>query len=207
MSDPSEKKPRATYQDVLDAPAHKVAEVINGELRLSPRPAAPHGIVASSLQGELYGPFGRGGGSAGGWVLIAEPELHFGDDIVIPDLAGWRVERMPVVPDSAFITLAPDWICEVLSLSTERMDRVEKMPIYATAGVGHAWLVSPKRRTLEAFQLVDERWVTIGLYKDNDRARIPPFEALELDPAMLWHYNPLPSRAMEQPGHYEYEPY
>jgi Uma2 family endonuclease len=207
MSDRSEKKRRATYQDVLDAPEHVVAEIINGDLRLSPRPAAPHSAVASAVGGELYGPFDCGRGGPGGWLFLDEPELHFGDDIVVPDIAGWRRERMSVVPDVAFFTLAPDWICEVLSVSTEKMDRIEKMPIYAAAGIGHAWLVSPKRRTLEVFRLVAGQWVTIGLYKDTDRARIEPFDAIEIELARFWRNSPLPSRAQEQPGHYEYEPY
>jgi Uma2 family endonuclease len=205
MSDRSEKR-RATYQDVLDAPDHKVAEIINGELRLSPRPGLPHASVTSELSYELGPPFHRGRGGPGGWIILAEPELHFGEDVVVPDLAGWRRERLPHVPNTAFLTLAPDWICEVLSRSTEQMDRIEKMPIYAAAGVQFAWLVNPSRRTVEASQLIDGRWSTIGLHKEADRARIPPFEAIEIDLSKLWADSPLPSRAQEQPGHYDYDP-
>ena len=205
MSDPVDKKKRATYQDVLDAPANKVAEIVNGELRLSPHPGAPHTVVASVLGGELYAPFGRDGGP-GGWILLDEPELHLGEDIVVPDLAGWRIERMPMAPDASFFTLPPDWVCEVISLSTEKHDRIDKMKIYAGAGVGSIWLVNPTRRSLEAYRLVDGNWMVVGLHKDTDRARIEPFETFELDLARLWMRSPLPTRAQEQPGHYEYDP-
>ena len=203
MSEPGDRKKRATYQDVIDAPPNMVAEIISGELRLTTRPGAPAIAVASSLGGELHSPFGRGG--PGSWTILDEPELHLGDEILVPDLSGWRYERLPVVPDAAFITLPPDWVCEVLSKSTERTDRVEKMPIYAASGVEFAWLVSPRLRMLEAFRIHDRKWLSIGVYKDNDRARIEPFDAIELDLAILWAKAPLPSRAHESAGHYEYE--
>jgi Uma2 family endonuclease len=201
---PADQKKRATYQDVLDAPEDKVAEVIDGEFHLSPRPAAPHAAVGSSLFGELQPPFGRGRGGPGGWVFLFEPELHFEDDIVVPDLAAWRQERMAVVPDAAYFTTPPDWICEVISTSTERRDRIGKLPIYARAGVGFAWLVNPRLRMLEAYRSTDGQWTIVGLYKDTDRARIEPFDAIELDLATLWAESPLPSRASEQPGHYDH---
>ena len=204
MSDPSEKKKRATYQDLLDAPEHMVAEIINGQLHLTTRPRLPGIAVASALGEELGPPFKRGRGGPGGWIILDEPELHLGEEILVPDLAGWRLERLPVVPDEAFITIAPDWICEVLSKSTEKTDRAEKMPIYASSGVQYAWLVHPMRRTLEASRLHDQRWLSIGVYKDADRARIEPFDAIELDLALLWANNPLPSRASEESAVYEW---
>jgi Uma2 family endonuclease len=200
--DPADKKKRATYQDVLDAPEHQVAEIVNGELHISPRPFAPHTAVASTLGGELYQPFQRGRGGPGGWIVLDEPELHLGEDVIVPDLAGWRVERMPVLPEGHFV-LRPDWICEVLSKSTERLDRIQKMPIYASAGVEYVWLVSPKLRTLEASRLVDGRWTTIGLYLENNRARIEPFDSIELDLALLWNNLPLPTRASEAAAQYD----
>ena len=122
---------RATYQDVLDAPAHQVAEIINGTLHTHPRPAPAHGEASTHLAGELVPPFGRGRGGPGGWRIHFEPELHLGDDILVPDLAGWRRERMPELPGTAYFTLAPDWACEVLSPSTRRVDLQEKRPAYA----------------------------------------------------------------------------
>lgn len=190
-------KRRATYQDVLDAPEHMIAEVIDGELVLSPRPRGPHQVVASALGTELGPPFGRGRGGPGGWIILDEPELHLGEDIVVPDLAGWRRERMPHVDDVAYFTLAPDWVCEVLSKSTEKRDRVDKPKIYAAAGVRYRWLVHPILRTLEAMRLHDGKWLTISSHRDAERARIEPFEAIEHDLAMLWADLPLPTRASE----------
>ena len=195
---------RATYQDVLDAPEHEVAEIVNGALHLSPRPGGPASVVNSVLGGELYQPFHRGRGGPGGWLFVVEPELHFGEDIVVPDLAAWRRERMSIVPEGAFFTLAPDWICEVLSRSTEKFDRAEKLAVYARAGVRHAWLVHPRRRTLEAFRLHEGKWLTLAVYKDDDRARIEPFDAIELDLSVLWADTPLPTRAGEEAAEYAY---
>ena len=117
---------RATYQDVLDAPAHQVAEIINGTLYTHPRPAMPHALASSSLGDELVSPFGKGRGGPGGWWIIDEPELHLGEEIVVPDLAGWRRERMPEYPLTAYVALAPDWVCEVLSESTRKHDLHEQ---------------------------------------------------------------------------------
>lgn len=203
MSDPAAKR-RATYQDVLDAPAHVVAEIVGGELHLSPRPAGPANTAGSILNALLLPPFMLGGnGGPGGWIIVSEPELHLQGEIVVPDLAGWRIERLPLVPDAAFISVVPDWVCEVLSPKTERFDRAEKMPLYARLGVGHAWLVHPRRKTLEAFRLHQQMWLAIGVYKDQDRARIEPFEAIELDLATLWAHVALPTRASEEAADYE----
>jgi len=184
MSSASAKK-LATYSDVLAAPRHVVAELINGELHLSARPRSIHSRAASRLGDLLGGPFDRGSGGPGGWILLDEPELHL-PSIVVPDLAGWRRERMPELPDEAFFTLAPDWICEVLSPSTEDFDRVDKLPVYLAAGVTHAWLADPGIRTLEAFQSQAGNWQLVGAWKAEARARIPPFEAFELDLGLLW---------------------
>jgi hypothetical protein len=204
--EPASKR-NATYQDVIDSPEHMVAEIIGGELRLSSRPGGPATAVASSLGYELGPPFGRGRGGPGGWLILVEPELHLGDEILVPDLASWRRERLPIAPDAAFFTVPPDWICEVLSRSTEKTDRVEKMPIYAAFSVQHAWLVHPRRRTLEAFRLSDGAWLAAAMHKDTDRARIAPFDAIELDLAVLWADAPLPTRASEEPAHYAVEGY
>ena len=177
---------RATYQDVLDAPAHKVAEIIDGTLILSPRPAARHASAASVLGEELGPPFKRGRGGPGGWIILDEPELHLGPDILVPDLGGWRRARMPLIPDVAYFELAPDWIGEVLSPSTAKHDRTDKLMSYARAGVGHAWLIDPVVRTLEVFRLEHERWVLLGTWADDARARAEPFDAIELDLALLW---------------------
>jgi Uma2 family endonuclease len=184
MVDPAAR--RATYEDVLTAPAHKIAEIVDGALHLSPRPAMPHAEATSALGGELKGPFQRGRGGPGGWLIVDEPELHLGADVVVPDLAGWRRERLPRLPNAPYVTLAPDWICEVLSPSTSRLDRAEKLPIYARERVRHAWLVDPLARTLEVLRLDGERWVILATHAGDARIRAEPFEALELELGLLW---------------------
>lgn len=199
------RKPRATYRDVIESPAHLVAEIIGGELRLSPRPATPAAAAASALGEELGLPFHRGRGGPGGWLILEQPELHLGDEILVPDLAGWRRDRLPLLPDACFLTTPPDWICEVLSASTESIDRSEKMPIYAASGVPCAWLVDPRRRSLEAYRLHDETWAAIAVYREADRARIPPFDAIELDLAALWADVARLAGASEEPAHHAYD--
>ena len=177
---------RATYQDVLDAPVHRVAEIVDGTLYTHPRPAPPHAVASSYLGDELVGPFGKGRGGPGGWWIIDEPELHLGEDIVVPDLAGWRRERMAQLPDTAYFALAPDWVCEVLSASTRRLDLHGKRPVYAREAVRHLWLVDPTDRTLEAFELRDGEWVLIASAKDDDPVGVPPFDAVTFSLGDLW---------------------
>jgi Uma2 family endonuclease len=177
----------ATYQDVLDAPEHLVAEILDGELYLSPRPAGPHSAAASAVGEELGPPFKRGRGGPGGWLILDEPELHFADNVVVPDLAGWRRERLPSVGvDQAWFDLAPDWLCEVLSPSTRRLDRARKLPLYAREGVKHLWLVDPHARMLEVFRLESGKWMLLATYFDDDKVRAEPFDAIELELGILW---------------------
>ena len=173
------KLKRATYDDVLSAPENKVAEILDGELFLSPRPASRHSLACSRLDRALA-PFDEGQGAPGGWLILFEPELHFGEDVVVPDLGGWRRERMPVMQDVPFFSLAPDWVCEVLSPSTASIDRGRKLRIYAEAGVAHAWLVNPAERTLEALRLRDGAWTIVGVCSGSDAVRVEPFDAIEL---------------------------
>jgi Uma2 family endonuclease len=176
----------ATYADLQALPEHVVGELIAGELHVSPRPAAPHTVAASRLGGGLSGPFDEGRGGPGGWIILDEPELHFGEDVLVPDLAGWRRERMPRPPRTAAFTLAPDWVCEVLSPSTAALDRGIKLPIYGREGVRHVWLMDPEARTLEVFQLEATRYVLLVTHTGLARIRAEPFEALELDLSFLW---------------------
>jgi len=176
----------ATYDDVLAAPSHMVAEIVDGELILSPRPASRHGAAASTLSEELGPPFKRGRGGPGGWIIIYEPEIHLSSNVLVPDLAGWRRERMPLLPDAPFLTLAPDWICEVLSPGSARFDRKRKMPLYSQEGVRNAWLVDPVERTLEVYRLADAHWSLLATFSDDERVRAEPFDAIELDLALLW---------------------
>lgn len=179
---------RATYEDLLKVPDLLIAEIIDGELITSPRPASPHARATSVIRGELD-PFDRrlgGPGGPGGWWILFEPELHVGADILVPDLAGWRRERLPVLANVPYFELAPDWVCEVVSPATGRNDRVRKMPIYAREHVGHVWLVDPLIRTLEVYRLEGQRWVVVSTHGGEESVRAEPFEAIELDLSRWW---------------------
>jgi Uma2 family endonuclease len=183
----------ATYDDLRALPPNVVGELIGGRLIVSPRPATPHALAASTLGAILVNAFQRGQGGPGGWWILDEPELHFKNprdlkgrpDVLVPDLAGWRRERMPRVPDAAAIELAPDWVCEILSAGTEKIDRKEKLPVYARQGVACAWLLDPEIRTLELFRQDAKLWQLAAVFSDDDKVRTEPFEALEIDPREL----------------------
>jgi len=188
----SAMKPRrkASYQDVLDAPPHRVAEVLAGTLYTQPRPASRHAWASSGIGAKLSPPFGYGDNGPGGWWIIDEPELHLGEDILVPDLAGWRHETMPEYPDVTFFDIAPDWVCEVLSPSTARIDRHEKTGIYAREGVSHMWLVDPLARTLEVMELREGHWVLLATLADDDPVSQPPFDAISFPLDALWPQKP-----------------
>jgi Uma2 family endonuclease len=182
---PGPKQP-ATYEDLMRVPSHQVAEILDGELIVSPRPAPRHADSSSGLVGALRAPFDRGRGGPGGWRILSEPELHLGPDVLVPDLAGWRRERLPALPEEAYFSMAPDWVCEVLSPSTASMDRVKKLRIYAREQVQHAWLVDPLARTIEVLRLENGRWSIVATFADLDVVRAEPFDALDLDLSLLW---------------------
>jgi Uma2 family endonuclease len=167
-------------------PDHLVAEILDGELIVTPRPAPRHARAGSALVAALHSAFDEGRGGPGGWWILYEPELHFAEDVVVPDIAGWRRERLPALPDAAFFTLAPDWVCEILSPSTERTDRLRKPTLYARARVAHAWFVNPALRTLEIFRLEDGRWLLIEARGGEEAVRAEPFEAITLDLRLIW---------------------
>jgi Uma2 family endonuclease len=183
---PDRTKRPATYDDLLKVPDQFVAEILDGELYTSPRPSPRHADASSGLGGALRGPFDRGRGGPGGWRILFEPEIHLAADVVVPDLAGWRRERLPSVPDEAYIAVAPDWICEVLSPSTVSIDRVKKLAIYARERVAHAWLVDPLARTVEILRLENGRWLIVATVSGLEVVRAEPFEAIELDLSLLW---------------------
>jgi Uma2 family endonuclease len=176
----------AAYADIEGLPPHIVGEIIDGELVTHPRPSPRHAATTNSLSYELTGPFQRGRGGPGGWVFFDEPELHLGRQVVVPDLAGWRRERLDRYPDTNYFELAPDWVCEVLSASTELRDRTVKMRIYAEAGVPYFWLIDPRLQLLEAFELRERRWSKAGAWSSEDEVRAPPFEAIAISLADLW---------------------
>jgi len=184
MGEPALKP--ATYEDLLAVPSHFVAEILAGELRTHPRPAPKHANVSSVQGGKFSNPFHLGNGGPGGWWILDEPELHLHGDIMVPDLAGWHRERLPQLPDTAWFELVPDWVCEILSPSTARDDRVLKMPRYARYGVTHFWLIDPKLQTLEVYAISDGRWSLLATLKDDDKVRLAPFDAIEFSLGDLW---------------------
>jgi Uma2 family endonuclease len=178
---------KTTYEAFLEVPDTKVAQIINGELRVMSRPRPRHGFASLSLGDELVGPFQKGRGGPGGWILLDEPEWHLADgDILVPDLAAWRRERLPVLPDTAYFETTPDWICEILSPSTARQDRADKMPIYAGENVSYLWLIDPALKTLEVYTLENTRWLLWQTFQQNEAVAAPPFDAISFDLGGLW---------------------
>lgn len=175
-----------TYDDICALPAGVTGQLVLGTLHAHPRPAMPHALAASALGEELGPPFKRGRHGPGGWIQIDEPEVHLGGDVLVPDLAGWRRERLPEVPEAPYLTLAPDWVCEVLSPSTAATDRTDKLPLYVAAGVRHAWYVDPLARTLEVFALDGASFRLVTTARDDAKVRAAPFEALDLELGALW---------------------
>ncbi len=176
----------ARYADIEALPENVVGEILDGVLYTHARPATPHAAAAAAIGEELGPPFKRSRGGPGGWMILHEPELHLVEDVLVPDLAGWRRERMPELPHAPAVTLAPDWACEVLSPSTERVDRGVKLAIYARQTVGHLWLVNPLAQTLEILRLDGETYRVAVVHGGDAKVRAEPFEAIELDLAVLW---------------------
>jgi Uma2 family endonuclease len=176
------------YAGLVALPEHCVGEIIDGQLYTRPRPAGPHALACSVLQGELFAPFHKGRGGPGGWWILVDPEVHFIRDteVLVPDIGGWRRERLPRVPEDQRFEVVPDWVCEVLSLATAKKDRIQKMPVYARHGVGYLWLVDPLARTLEGFELQGGRWVITGVYENEETVRVPPFTEITLALSELW---------------------
>jgi len=176
----------ATYADIEALPKNIVGEILFGSLYAHPRPRPQHALSATSLASEVHNSFHRGNGGPGGWIILSEPEVHLGEHVVVPDIAGWRRERLPVLPDAAYFDLAPDWVCEVLSPSTAQIDRTLKLEVYAEYDVGHVWFVDPDLRTLETMSLNGGRWMLGSAFKDNDAVSAAPFEAHTFDLGILW---------------------
>jgi len=172
------------YEQLESLPDGSIGEILNGQLHTQPRPTGPHAYAASMLGADLAHPLDKGRGGPGGWWIIDAPELHFLVDVEVdvPDIAGWRRERMPRLPEGHRFTVVPDWVCGVLSPSAESKDRHIKMPIYARFGVAHAWFVDPGKRTLETYDLVDGAWQESG----RDGVRAGPFDAVSLTLDDLW---------------------
>jgi len=176
------------YEQLLALPEHVTGEILNGELYTMPRPKGRHAEAGSALGMKIGSPFRFGEGGPGGWWIIDEPEVHFIRDevVAVPDLAGWKRERMPDIPEDHRFEVVPDWVCEILSPSTTKKDRTVKLPVYARFGVAHVWIVDPAAQTLEAFELREGRWLWIAALKDDDQVAVPPFDAVAFSLADLW---------------------
>lgn len=182
----------ATYADLEAVPPHLVAEILFGRLVTHPRPAPRHGAATASLIDELVGPYQKGRNGPGGWIFVDEPELHLGPHTAVPDIAGWRKERFSQPPDKAYFEIAPDWVCEAISPSTEKYDKGDKRKIYATHGVGHLWYIEPRIKSLEVFARQDQSWLLTHTFFDDDDVCAPPFNALKFKLGLLWPFDDLP---------------
>lgn len=176
------------YAELAALPEHLTGEIINGCLYTQPRPTNPHALASSGLGMDIGSAYHRGRGGPGGWWILDEPEIHFIRDteVLVPDLAGWRRERLPRLPKDHRIEVVPDWVCEILSPSTARKDRMTKMPVYARYGVSYLWLVDPLARTLEAFALREGCWTVIGLFQEQEIVSVEPFHEIGLELGALW---------------------
>jgi Uma2 family endonuclease len=176
----------ATYEDLMKLPEIMVAEIVDGELHASPRPAPRHANAGALVGGRLVQPYHEGRGGPGGWWILDEPELHLSGNVLVPDLAGWRRTRMPRLPETAYFPIAPDWVCEILSPSTAMLDRAKKLAVYAREQVAHAWLIDPLARTLEVLSLDAGRWTILATHVGSDVVRAEPFTEIELELSALW---------------------
>lgn len=184
MGEPAKQK--AIYDDLYKVPENMIGEIIDGELYTIPRPSPKHAKVTSDL-GIVIGTsyrFGRGG--PGGWIILDEPEIQLGEHTLVPDIAGWKKERFPSSLITNWIEVAPDWICEVLSPSTMRLDKTKKMPIYAKHNVNYIWLINPSDKTLDVFKLVSGGWHLLNAFVENDKVNAKPFQEIEINLAELW---------------------
>lgn len=161
-------------------PDHLVAEILEGEPYATPPPSAPHALAASAL-GALLGPFQSGRGGPGGWWMLDAPEQHLVADVVVPDLAWWHRSRLPQIPDAPAITVAPDWVCEILSPSSEAMDRVPKLAIYLRERVSHVWFVNPRSFTLEVLRRAEGHWILVATHDGDQIVHADPFDAVPLE--------------------------
>jgi len=180
-------KRAAAYENLCELPDNVVGEIVNGEIVATPRPSYRHGRAATVIAGKVGGPFDLGEGGPGGWWILVEPEIHLADHVLVPDLAGWRREKMPSIPEENWTDIPPDWVCEVISPNTARLDRVYKMPIYAAFRVPFIWMVDPANRTLDVFQLDSSgKWSLLASFAEDDKVRAEPFQEIEIALHNLW---------------------
>jgi Uma2 family endonuclease len=187
MAEPAKRN--ATYADIEALPPHVTGEIIHGSLYTQPRPAFVHNAATPSLYAEVSVPYQKGRGGPGGWVFAVEQEVKFGEHLLVPDISGWRRERLPTLPPDNWISVRPDWVCEVTSPSTVLRDRHFKRDISASFAVPHYWMVDPKTRSLEVYELSQGKWMLVGNFSGNAEVSAPPFDAITIQLETLW---PLP---------------
>ncbi len=180
-------KKSATYADLFALPENITGQIIDGDLYATPRPAPRHVVAAGALQALLGGPlqFGSDGGPGNLWIL-PEPEVHMGPHVLVPDIAGWRKSRLPLPPTQGQFTLAPDWVCEILSPSTQAFDFKKKRRVYAEQKVPHLWFVDPISRTINALRLTGDLYSIVDTFGGGEKSRIEPFDVIEVDLGLLW---------------------
>lgn len=176
----------ATYAEIEALPPHVTGQIIYGTLYAQSRPAPKHTRAASTLGFEVGSRYDRTADGPGGWIILIEPEIHWSTHVIVPDIAGWRRERMTALPETAYFETVPDWACEVLSPSTRRLDKVEKRALYAETGVAHLWHVDPEMLTLEIFTLKDGDWLLTHVREGRDTCDVPPFDAAPFALDALW---------------------
>lgn len=165
------EKKEATYEDLYNIPENMTGEIIDGELFVSPRPSRRHTLTATALSGEITPAYYFGRGGPGGWIILVEPEIQLGKHTLVPDLAGWKKERFLWEEEQNPISVVPDWVCEILSPVTFRLDRVKKMSLYAEFRIGHLWMIDPEETTLEIYRLETDKWLWLGTYDGAQSSR------------------------------------
>ncbi len=183
------KSKQATYADIEALPPNVVGEILFGSLETNPRPTPRHSAAMSSMSSVLGPPFSFGSGGPGGWIILVEPEMHLGPHVIVPDLAGWKSERLAGRQDLAWIEETPDWACEVLSPSTRKVDVGPKRKIYAEYGVNHLWYVDPSIQSLDVFARVEKQWMLVQTFTGHENVCAPPFEAISFSLGLLWPFD------------------
>ncbi|MFZ2446489.1 MAG: Uma2 family endonuclease [Syntrophobacteraceae bacterium] len=184
MSEPATRK--ATYDDLYSIPENMTGEIVSGELIVTPKPSVTHSNASAILNFSVVGPYGLGKGGPGGWIILPEVEILLGEHLLVPDISGWKRERFPGIPKENWISVRPDWVCEILSPRTERLDRVRKMPIYAQYEIPHIWLINPIEKTLEVFRLESGKWLRLAAFAEDDKVRAEPFDEIEIALGDFW---------------------